>query len=156
MKILFNPIEPEGATIKNIYYKDELFFSSEDNDAFLPGTVREFQDGEIFIFFKDLYGFLREVDITEAKKYLERSKETLTCDKCDFRTSFPIALAGHKRRHESEKEISDLGLPVVRSKQAANRESKTEQEKIEEQTKQDGLEGEGLQVENFGVGTVMS
>lgn len=41
-----------------------------------------------------------EVKVEQAVVAQEKTKELLKCDKCEYTTPTPIALAGHKRSHK--------------------------------------------------------
>ena len=141
-KILLNPTD--GAVIKNVWYKDVLYFDTNENDIFEVGSVKQFEEDEVANFFKGIYDFLQVVTAEEAAKYLE-SDDILKCDQCDFTTHVKIALAGHKRKHEKETKLTDLGIPVVKAKRSENPIQLTDTQKsIEQEGVEEGLVGEGL------------
>lgn len=145
MKILANP--RNGAIIHDFWYKDELYFSSENHEEFKPKTVLQFED-DFADYLLGIYTFLEEKTATEAKKFQEEMKkrEEFKCDHegCDFTTTIAMALQSHQKTHV---EVSDI--PVVKGKAKDDlpfeKSTVNIQDEIESQARAGGLEGEGLQ-----------
>jgi hypothetical protein len=146
MKILFNPVE--GADIKDIMYKDVLYFVSADDDIWLAGTVRQFEDEATGDFFKNLFGFLEEVSVDRAAKIIEETKNQYKCKEvgCTFVTNVPIKLAQHGKEHARNKKLNALGIPTVKSGgKTAEVKEEDAQKQIEAENRAAGLDqGTGL------------
>lgn len=144
MIILFNP--DDGAPIQNIFFKGEKYFSREDGQTFKPGMVIQV-DEELATFITGLYEFVQEIDAVTAKKLMARSDEEFACDKCDFKTRTKVALEGHNKKHITEDNLSELGIPKIGrlNRKMVNADMQSE---IDAEGKKDGLEGEGIVIEN--------
>lgn len=140
MKILLNP--DNGAIIRNIWFKDEFFFADKEDQAFLPGMAVRVED-EFADYIVSTWDFVRELSVEEAKEFLG-NKEMLKCDKCEFKTKVPVALSGHKRKHQKEAEIDELGIRVVGRKKKEEENADSRFEAWEEEDEKEGLIGEGL------------
>lgn len=143
-KILLNP--DNGAEIKDIWYKEELFFNSKENDIFEPGSVRQFDDENVANFLKTLFAFLYELTLEEAQKYMEDQKNAFQCDKCDFHTHVKAQYQRHQQNHQREEQLKDLGIPIVKkSNQEIEKTLPTNtQQQIDQEANREGLIGEGL------------
>lgn len=113
-KILFNP--DNGAPISNFVFQGVSYFT--EGDDFMPGTLNKFEDDKVGERFLDTFAFLVEMTPEAAKKLL--SEQKLKCDKCEFETRVKTQLAKHEESHKKDKELDDLGIPVV-VKQASQR-----------------------------------
>jgi hypothetical protein len=119
---------------------------ASEGQAFVPGMVLKVDD-PLADYMLETWGFLTEMSVDEAKKYLD-SKEEYKCEKCEFKTKVRVALEGHKRKHLKESQIDDLGIPTLQMKKEIEKEhnlsEKDRQAKWDEQDKKLGLIGEGL------------
>lgn len=127
-KIVLNPID--GATIKNIMFRDEKLFDSKKDEQFEPGMLVECEDdvadflvgdsyinklGEKVVVKQGLYEFLQIVEPEEAKKYLAETKDQLKCveEGCTFSTRLKSKMIEHDKTHRKEKLVGSLGIPLV-------------------------------------------
>ena len=152
MKILKNP--DNGAPIKNIWFKDKLYFDSTNNQTFKPGDIVKIEEDEVADFIIKLFGFVKTISPEEAKSIIEAKKNnTFKCDKCDYSTNEEIKLRGHKMSHAKEAKIDEeLGIPVISGSQLSKENEEKQkidtQQRIDNEGTQDGLTGEGLVREN--------
>jgi hypothetical protein len=140
-KILLNP--DNGASIKGYTVFSVTPFN--DDKAFEPGTIFQFEDEKVAQAFLDHFGFLQEMNAEDAKKFM--AMEKLKCDKCDFTTRVKTQLQRHIDMHARETELSELGIPVLKKQQTNAELTQTVadlQKSIDAQDRADGLEGAGL------------
>lgn len=142
-KIILNP--EDGAEIKNFVFQNEHYMDAKEGQSFLPGMVVRVND-DLADFMIETWGFLRELSPEEAKEYME-SKDDIKCERCDFHTKFKIAFDSHKRKHEREANLDDLGIPVIGPKTEVRTVESSEERraKYEAENRSQGLEGPGLQ-----------
>lgn len=112
-KILFNP--DNGAPIRDFVYLGVSYFT--EGDDFMPGTLNKFEDDKTGQAFLNTFEFLVEMSPDAAKKLL--SEQKLKCDKCEFETRVKAQLTKHEESHKKEKELDDLGIPVIAKKESA-------------------------------------
>lgn len=151
-KILLNP--DTGAPIKEVVFGGTVYFQEKPWDT---GTVFKFEDDKAAQFFQNTFEFLTLITVEDAKKFMQTEK--LKCDKCDFTTRSKAALTRHLSEHDKEKELDELGIPVVRkvkTEEDAQNQSDIQHE-IDASATRDGLtEGEGLVNERVTRGAIMS
>ena len=107
------------------------------------------------------WGFLQEIAPSQVAEITKQTKEPeFKCDKCEFKTDFRVALAGHKRSHQNvveEPQIDPNIVPVAGTKKILNADEVKEiQQKMENNeelpngTDKDGVTwyGEGVKEEN--------
>lgn len=152
MKILHNP--EDGGPISDVFYKDIFYFDSREGNIFKPGMILAMED-HVADFFLDLYGFLQIVTSKQAEELLKKEKEVFKCERCDFKTSVKIAYYGHQKKHENEKSIEGLGIPMIKGGEVIEPKQVDNQNEIDSQARKDGLEGEGLVDETFKKGAIM-
>ena len=143
MKIIYNP--DNGATIKNIWFKDEFYLDAKDDQAFIPGMVIKVDD-EFGQYLIDTWGFLKVLTPAEAKKHME-SREEFVCEDCEYKTKVQIAFYNHKKKHVAESKLDELGIPSIGSKKNAENTTETNidrQKKWDDEDSKEGLTGEGL------------
>ncbi len=145
-KLLHNP--EKGSEIKNFVFKNEHYMDAKEGQAFAPGMVVNIESDELAEFMLSTWGFLEEISYDKAKKYLE-SKEEFPCDKCEFKTKYRIAFEGHKKKHFSEAQVDELGIPKITKSQVEkeidDKELSNKRLKAwDAQDNQAGLIGEGL------------
>ncbi len=136
-KILLNP--DKGAAIKD--YRSFGVTRFEEK-SFEPGSVFQFEDEREADDYLDHFGFLEEISVDNAKRFLAMDK--LKCDQCDFQTRVKTELERHIEVHSKEQELSDLGIPVLKKKQTiSSLDEKVVdlQKQIDAQDRADGLEG---------------
>lgn len=141
-KIILNPDAPAGAPIKKFTITDKGSFFTDD--VFEPGTLFQFEDEEVADIFLKHFGFLYEMSQVDAKKWL--AQEKMSCEKCSFKTRNQTELDKHMKAHDAEKELSDLGIPVLKKQIGGQRIVTIDdmQKQIDAQDKADGLDGDGL------------
>lgn len=168
MKIIYNP--KDGAPVRGFVYKgieiDPHYpdgYHYQDNSV--ANGLMQYED-EIAESLLETFEFLQVISQEEAQKILERPKNPeIKCDEpgCDFTTMHKVALAGHKKKHDSEKAVIQ-GVPVVDPKLipvAGGKKIQSLAEKkkmmdnrvgtdIPNGTDKDGVDwyGEGLEVDN--------
>ena len=145
-KLLFNP--EKGSEIKNFVFKNEHYMDAKEGQAFSPGMVVNIESDELAEFMLSTWGFLEEISYDRAKKYLD-SKEEFKCEKCEFKTKVRIAFEGHKRKHFSEAQVDELGIPKITKSQVEKKLDDKELvnrrlKQYDMEDKQAGLIGEGL------------
>ncbi len=147
MKLLYNP--PHGSEIKDIYYKDKLYFNSKENQSFKVEDIVKIED-EIADFICSLCGFVEEITLQKAKAILEAKKNNIfKCDKCNYSTDNELKLRGHTLSHAKEAKIDEeLGIPIITAKTDENKTEVDTQKEIDAQGTREGLIGEGLEIEN--------
>ncbi len=139
-KILLNP--DTGAPIKDYQCMGTNHFK---DDAFAPGSIFQFEDEKEADDYLDHFGFLQEISADDAKKFL--AMEKLKCDHCDYQTRIKSELERHLVMHSKEKELSDLGIPILKRKNTVtslDQRVTDLQKQIDAQDMADGLEGAGL------------
>lgn len=143
-KILLNP--DTGAPINDVVYNGTAYFSGRE--SFRIGTLFKFEDDKTADFFMKTFEFLQELSTDDAKKFMSFTK--LKCSTCGFETRIKSELEQHAKEHAKDKELDELGIPVVK-KQESERARFEEsintdiQKSIDSDAIQDGLtEGEGL------------
>lgn len=168
MKIVYNPAD--GAPIKDFIYRGEkkqTFFPDgfRFEDGKFANGLMQFEDAEANELL-ETFEFLKALSSEEAQKIIDRPADAkYKCDfpGCEFATTHPIALAGHKRAHaksvgDSSQPIVDESLiPVARGSRvlplaSGNQEADNIRKDIPNGTDSDGVDwyGEGVQVENKG------
>ena len=139
----------DGATIRDIWIYDKLYFSEKTQEEFKAGDVIDIDD-KVGEFLLNACGFLRKVGAEKAKEIVaENAKEKFKCDKCGFETTSKIGLIGHKRTHQGAVEGVRVIRPVEEQIADLKEEEKNLQEGIEVEAKSAGLFGEGLVKENI-------
>lgn len=143
MKVLLNP--DNGAPIKDFTpLNGETFFTN--GDRFEPGTVFQFEDDRVADRFLQNFGFLQEITPEDAKKFMEFQK--LVCKTCGFTTRVKTEYDKHLLLHEKEKELSELGIPVIKKQKnlaEISQDVADMQKQIDAEDRADGLtEGAGL------------
>ncbi len=139
MKILLNP--KDGAIIKDFSYQWNKYFTT--GEEFTPGKIIKMED-DVADAVVSTFGFVQVVTENEAKKELDnKNKEEFRCEKCDFKTTNKGALTGHERSHIDSETLDSI--PTVKKKEVLKADdTKTTEEKWEQEDKAAGLEGEGL------------
>jgi hypothetical protein len=140
-RILLNP--DTGAPIKD-YTTQGVTPFTKDN-PFETGTLFQFEDEKVAEAFLEQFGFLEELNADDAKKFL--AMEKLKCEQCDFTTRSKAELERHIVMHSKEKELSDLGIPVLKKQHTIGSldDKVTDlQKSIDAQDRAEGLEGAGL------------
>ena len=143
MKILFNPIN--GAPISDLWIKDIYYLDSKKQEVFKPGQVLRFDDdaGEVLL---ELYGFLEELSIEEARLRLDSLKKNpikeFACDfeGCDFSTDTKVAVFGHKRTHKIVKTEDDLGIPEMKGTEKETVRTEAYMDRFTQEDKRSGLD----------------
>lgn len=140
-KILLNP--DAGAPIKDYMCLGTNHF---DEKAFEPGSIFQFEDDREADDYLEHFGFLEEITPEDAKKFLAMQK--LKCSQCDFETRSKSELERHILAHDKERELSDLGIPILKRKQTVGSLDKRVadlQKKIDQDSIDEGLlEGDGI------------
>lgn len=142
--MIHNP--KNGATIRDMWIFDKLYFSEKTQEEFKPEDVIDVED-KVGEFLLHQCGFLVKVTPAEAKKIIEeRGMRKFVCDKCGFEAKAEIGLIAHKRSHESIVE----GVRVVKPVDEQVKELKEEvdqQKQVDAEARGAGLIGDGLTVE---------
>ena len=92
----------------------------------------------------------KELYYEEAKNIKERNaKNSLKCDRCDYRTDNEKSLKGHQLHHIKEEKIDEeLGIRVVSGAKVEKKVKEVgTQDIIDAEATKDGLIGEGLAIE---------
>lgn len=158
MKILMNPDSPKGARIHDINPLGGKTYFTE-GDAFEPGTLFQFEDDQVADALMERYGFLFEMSPDDAKRFLAMDK--MKCPECGYETRVKTEYDKHLIEHKKAHELSDLGIPVIKSSKSFDinetaDEDKETQRVIDKEGASDGLEGIGLQDDRPTKNVVMS
>lgn len=143
--LLFNP--KNGATIRDVWIYDKLYFSAKMEEEFKPGDVIDVED-KIGSFLLIQYGFLEEVSAIRAENIIkDRSVEKFVCDHagCKFESKSAVGLAAHKRTHASVVEGVRKIAPAEAEERIVPKEDSL-QKSISEEAKQSGLKYEEMVV----------
>jgi hypothetical protein len=138
--LVFNP--KNGATIRDMWVYDKLYFSVKLEEEFKPGDVIDIED-KVGKFLLETLGFLEEVSAIRAQNIIkERGVEKFACDHegCTFEAKSPIGLVAHKRIHESVVEGVRKIAPAEPEERKVPKEDSA-QKSIEAESKGSGLLG---------------
>jgi len=144
--IVLNP--DNGASIKGWNFEGIVYF---EDKPFAPGNIWKFEDELTGQKILETYGFLEEISVSRAKKFLATT--LLKCEQCSFETRTPEDMPKHMVKHKAEAELDDLGIPVMKKPRSIKDKLDEEtrridnkmQQDIDSQAKDAGLDiGEGL------------
>lgn len=155
MKILVNP--DNGATITNVQINNTKYFVDK---PFEIDSLIKIEDDSVADVILNLYEFVREVSLDEAKKYIEdKEKRKFKCERpgCDMATTTELTFKKHMEKHEREEQLDkELGIQVIAGKEISSSVDQVlGQDAIDAQARSDGLFGDGLQEENSRIGARM-
>lgn len=137
---LFNP--NDGATVRDIWIFDKLYFSEAAQEEFKPGDIIDI-DEKVGVYLQELCGFLKVVNSIEAKNIIaKRGMEKFICDVCHFEAKNQLGLSAHKRTHESIVDGVRVVHPIETEEKQEEEDNK--EKAIEQEAKNSGLFGEGL------------